>query len=73
MRPEQMDFQVELLASCRRQLIEDGLMVLGDSGYECTEKGKLLVQKELRRYQMRPAMMVLIETEIMTLNECSVW
>jgi Mn-dependent DtxR family transcriptional regulator len=44
--------QAALVASCRRQLIEDGLMVLGDDGYRCTEKGKRLVQKELRRYQM---------------------
>lgn len=65
--------QATLLESCRRQLIEDGLLVLGDNGYRCTEKGKRMVQKELRRYEMRPAMLVLIENEIMNLNECSVW
>lgn len=65
--------QATLLDSCRRQLIEDGLLEFGDSGYRCTEKGKQMVQKELRRYQMQPATMVLIETEIMNLNECSVW
>lgn len=65
--------QEEFLASCRRQLIEDGLLVFGDDGYRLTEKGKRLVEKELRRYQMRPAMLVLIETYILNVNECSVW
>jgi Mn-dependent DtxR family transcriptional regulator len=56
-----------------RQLLEDGLLVLGDSGYELTEKGRQRVQKELERYKLRPAMLVLNETHILRANECSVW
>jgi len=63
----------EWLASCRRQLLEDGLLVYGDSGYELTDKGRQHVEKELARYKLRPAMLVLIETHILNANHCSVW
>lgn len=58
---------------CRRSLIDDGLLVLDDSGYHCTEKGLKLVQKELRRYELRPGMAILIQTYVLNMNECQSW
>lgn len=67
------EFNMTLLASCRRQLIEEGKLVLTDHGYELTERGVMVVQKELARYELRPAMAVLIETHILNRHECPVW
>lgn len=68
------DIQVTLLESCRRQLIEEGKMVLTDAGYSLTERGRQAVEKELRqRYEFRPAMLTMIEVYIMNINGCSKW
>lgn len=63
----------EWLEHCRRSLIDDGLLEFGDTGYRCTEKGAKLVDKELRRYELRPGTMILIETRILNGCNCSVW
>lgn len=67
------DSQEILLDSCRRQLIEEGKMVLTDYGYQLTERGLKAARKELERYELRPALGVLVETHILNLNECPVW
>ncbi len=67
------EIQETLLVSCRRQLIEEGKMVLTDSGYELTDRGQKVVTKELARYELRPAMAVLIETHILNRHHCPVW
>lgn len=65
--------QEEFLASCRRQLIEDGLMSCEDGQYLLTEKGKARVEKELQRYQMIPARLVLIQNYILEQHEIAVY
>lgn len=59
---------------CRRELIEEGKLVLTDSGYELTEIGEQAVLKELRqRYEFRPAMLTMIEIYILNRHQCPVW
>lgn len=67
------DINTTLLDSCRRQLIEEGKMILTDHGYELTERGLRVVEKELARYELRPGMAVLIETHILNRHQCPVW
>ncbi|MFB9273430.1 ABC transporter ATP-binding protein [Cohnella cellulosilytica] len=67
------EIEETLLASCRRELIEEGKLVLTDTGYQLTELGQKAVQKELRRYEFRPAMLVMIETYVLNLHECPQW
>lgn len=62
----------ELLAACRHQLIEDGLMTCEDGQYFISEKGTQLVGKELQRYQMMPARYVLIEQYILQIHGLTV-
>ncbi|UUZ80675.1 hypothetical protein LJK88_38460 [Paenibacillus sp. P26] len=67
------DINELLTESCKRQLIEDGLMVLTDSGYSLTARGMKSVQKEFRRYEMRPAMAMMMEIYILNRHEVPVW
>jgi len=67
------EIQVTLLASCRRQLIEEGKMVLTDAGYELTDRGLKVVAKELARYELRPALAIMLETHILNRHQCPVW
>lgn len=67
------ELQESELASCRRLLIEEGKMVLTDAGYQLTELGQKAVQKELRRYELRPAMLVMIETYVLNVRQCAFW
>lgn len=69
-----VDSQESFQDICRRDLLEDGKLVLTDSGYELTELGKQAVLKELRqRYEFRPAMLTMIEIYILTRHQCPVW
>lgn len=61
-----------LIASCRQQLIEDGLLSCEGGQYFTTDKGKQRVEKELQRYQLIPARLVLIEQYIMEHHGLSV-
>ena len=38
---------------CRRQLIEEDKLVLTDSGYHLTERGRKIVLAELKKYELR--------------------
>ncbi|NOV01372.1 hypothetical protein [Paenibacillus planticolens] len=51
--------------ACRKQLIEDELLSVENGRYFLTEKGKARAAKELQRYQMMPAKMLLIEQYIL--------
>jgi predicted transposase YbfD/YdcC len=57
--------QEQFIASCRKQLIEDELLSCEDGQYFLTDKGRIRVEKELQRYQMMPARMMLIEQYIL--------
>lgn len=63
----------KLIESCKRQLIEEGKLVLTDSGYRLTAKGREVVLKELRRYEHRPEMALMIEIHVLNQHEHSVW
>lgn len=68
---QQMSEQDEL-RSCRRQLIEDGLLSEENGQYFVTEKGKQRVHKELDRYKFMPARLVLIQHFILEQNGLAV-
>lgn len=64
----------EWVSSCRSQLIEEKLMIQEDDGrYILTPQGIEKVRKEFQRYQMRPAMMVMIEQYILQEHEITVY
>ncbi|WP_240421609.1 ABC transporter ATP-binding protein [Paenibacillus periandrae] len=65
--------QDSLVDACKRQLIEDGKLVLTDSGYRLTARGREAVMKELRRYELRPAMAMMLEIHVLNQHEHSVW
>ncbi|WP_378107107.1 hypothetical protein [Cohnella cellulosilytica] len=48
-------------------------MLTDDEADQLTELGQKAVQKELRRYEFRPAMLVMIETYVLNLHECPQW
>lgn len=58
---------------CLRGLIEEGKVELTDSGYQLTERGRKAVMQELRRYEHRPAMALMIEMHVLNQHQHSVW
>lgn len=75
MHAQQLQLQThdEAMAAIRRELIDKGLLVLGDDGYRCTAEGREIVRKEMRRYITRQDVLELIQIEAITNNGCSVW
>jgi hypothetical protein len=65
--------QEKFIDLVKRQLIEEGKMSLGDDGYRLTELGRKTVMKELRRYETRPVMALMIEIHVLNQHEHSVW
>lgn len=57
----------------KRELIEEGKLVLGDDGYRLTELGRKTALRELRRYEHRPAMAMMIEIYVLNQHGHSVW
>ncbi|WP_020620178.1 hypothetical protein [Paenibacillus daejeonensis] len=59
--------------TCLRELIKEGKVELTDNGYQLTERGRAAVMPELRRYEHRPAMAMMIELHVLNQHQHSVW
>lgn len=62
-------YHENLIEACKRQLIDEGKLTLGDDGYRLTELGRKTVLKELRRFEHRPAMAMMIEIYVLNQHE----
>ena len=58
---------------CMRELINEGKVELTDNGYQLTEQGRAAVMRELKRYELRPAMAIMIELHVLNQHHHSVW
>jgi hypothetical protein len=64
---------IDFFEHCRNCQLQDGYLKCENGRYLLTEKGKKLVQKELKRYELRPGMMVLIEQQILEAHDLEVY
>jgi hypothetical protein len=62
-----------LLTHYRKRQVDDGYLKCEDGRYFLTEKSKKLVQKEFKRYELRPGMIMLIEQHILEANDVAVY
>lgn len=70
---QQDDYQESIVEWTKRQLIDEGKLELSDEGYRLTALGRKTALKELRRYEHRPAMAMMIEIYVLNQHGHSVW